>query len=95
MCLGGMQLTRGEAIKKPLSKAKAVDVRDAFVKQVYGRVFIWIVEKINKAIYKEGQPGNRRTSIGVLGRTDFPSCRSLRPPLIPLLPLLLTRHFRV
>ena len=28
-----------------------MDVRDAFCKGIYGRVFIWIVEKINKAVF--------------------------------------------
>lgn len=28
-----------------------MDVRDAFVKGIYGRVFIWIVSKINQAVY--------------------------------------------
>ena len=66
-------MTRGESIKKPLSVSKAVDVRDAFVKQVYGRIFIWIVEKINTAIYKSSAVKGR-TSIGVLG-TPVPSPR--------------------
>ncbi|EDQ89347.1 uncharacterized protein MONBRDRAFT_37062 [Monosiga brevicollis MX1] len=64
------QVTRGEVIKKPLSVEKAIDVRDAFVKQVYGRVFIWLVDKINLAIYKEGS-GGARYSIGVLDIFGF------------------------
>ena len=43
----------GEVIVTPLSAAQALDVRDAFVKGIYGRVFIWIVNKINIVIYKE------------------------------------------
>ena len=47
----------------------ALDVRDAFVKGIYGRMFIWIVDKINKAIYKPAS-GLRR-SIGVLDIFGF------------------------
>ncbi|EDO35658.1 predicted protein [Nematostella vectensis] len=43
---------RGEMIFTPVSKDKAKDIRDAFCKGIYGRVFVWIVNKINKAIYK-------------------------------------------
>ena len=45
-------VTRGEVVVSPLSSAAAQDVCDAFVKGIYGRVFIWIVQKINKTIYK-------------------------------------------
>lgn len=63
-------ITRGETIVKQLSAERAVDVRDAFVKQVYGRVFVWIVDKINQAISKEGA-ANRRSRIGVLDIFGF------------------------
>lgn len=42
---------RGEMIFSPVSAVKAVDIRDAFVKGIYGRIFIWIVNKINAAIF--------------------------------------------
>lgn len=42
----------GEVITTALSASQALDVRDAFVKGIYGRVFIWIVQKINKIIFK-------------------------------------------
>ena len=49
-----------------------MDVRDAFVKGIYGRMFIWLVEKINKAIYKpKGGSKHYRTSIGVLDIFGF------------------------
>jgi myosin-7 len=64
--------TRGEVMVTPLSADDAADVRDAFVKAIYGRVFIWIVEKINKAIYKPPEPGRHvRFSIGVLDIFGF------------------------
>ena len=45
-------LTRGETIISPLSASQARDVCDAFVKGIYGRMFVWIVRKINEVIYK-------------------------------------------
>ena len=65
-------LIRGEVIVSPIKKVDAVDVRDAFVKGIYGRTFIWIVEKINKAIYKPKQDKfQKRLSIGVLDIFGF------------------------
>ncbi len=45
-------ITRGETIVSPVSASNARDVCDAFVKGVYGRMFIWIVNKINQVIFK-------------------------------------------
>ena len=45
-------LTRGEVIVSPLNAETAHDVCDAFVKGIYGRQFVWIVQKINEAIFK-------------------------------------------
>ena len=42
---------RGEMIVSPLVSKQSVHVRDAFVKGIYGRVFEWIVNKINNAVY--------------------------------------------
>ncbi len=33
---------------------------DAFVKGIYGKMFIWIVEKINSAIFKAKDPSAYR-----------------------------------
>ena len=49
-----------------------MDVRDAFVKGIYGRMFLWMVDKINIAIYKPKQSGKHiRSSIGVLDIFGF------------------------
>ena len=45
-------VTRGESIISPISSASAQDVCDAFVKGIYGRQFIWIVNKVNEVIFK-------------------------------------------
>ena len=64
--------TRGESVVTTLNTEAAMDVRDAFVKGIYGRMFIWLVEKINKAIYKpKGGSKHYRTSIGVLDIFGF------------------------
>ncbi|XP_070761320.1 myosin VIIAa isoform X1 [Enoplosus armatus] len=66
-------ITRGETVSTPLSIEQALDVRDAFVKGIYGRLFVWIVEKINAAIYKPASsiPKGLRRSIGLLDIFGF------------------------
>uniref|UniRef100_UPI003AADE5E4 unconventional myosin-VIIa-like n=1 Tax=Centroberyx gerrardi TaxID=166262 RepID=UPI003AADE5E4 len=66
-------ITRGETVSTPLSMEQALDVRDAFVKGIYGRLFVWIVEKINAAIYKppSHEPKALRRSIGLLDIFGF------------------------
>ena len=44
---------RGEAVTSPMNMRMARDVKDALVKGVYGRLFVWIVDKINSTICKE------------------------------------------
>lgn len=62
-------LAHGETVISTLSKEQSIDVRDAFVKGVYGRLFILIVKKINNAIYKPKT--TMRTAIGVLDIFGF------------------------
>uniref|UniRef100_A0A8C9R5F2 Myosin VIIAa n=1 Tax=Scleropages formosus TaxID=113540 RepID=A0A8C9R5F2_SCLFO len=66
-------ITRGETVSTPLSVEQALDVRDAFVKGIYGRLFVWIVDKINAAIYKppSTEPKAVRRSIGLLDIFGF------------------------
>lgn len=52
-----------------LSREQSLDVRDAFVKGIYGRLFVHIVSKINNAIYRP--KGQSRCSIGVLDIFGF------------------------
>ncbi|CAI9727339.1 myosin-VIIa-like isoform X1 [Octopus vulgaris] len=64
--------TRGDSVTSTMGTAASVDVRDAFVKGIYGRMFVWIVDKINEAIYKPTiSPSHYRTSIGVLDIFGF------------------------
>ncbi|XP_069060011.1 unconventional myosin-VIIa [Pleurodeles waltl] len=66
-------ITRGETVSTPLSMEQALDVRDAFVKGIYGRLFVWIVDKINAAIYRplSLEPKGVRRSIGLLDIFGF------------------------
>ncbi|XP_068600827.1 unconventional myosin-VIIa-like [Brachionichthys hirsutus] len=66
-------ITRGESVATPLSEEQGLDVRDAFVKGIYGRLFIWIVDKINAAIYRPPASESTavRRSIGLLDIFGF------------------------
>ncbi|XP_061402016.1 myosin-VIIa [Musca vetustissima] len=59
----------GETVVSTLSREQSVDVRDAFVKGIYGRLFVHIVRKINAAIYKPR--ATSRNAIGVLDIFGF------------------------
>jgi len=68
--------TRGESVSTTLAATASMDVRDAFVKGIYGRMFVGIIGRINVAIYRPiaGAERSGRTSIGVLdifGFEDF------------------------
>ncbi|XP_058816281.1 myosin-VIIa-like [Topomyia yanbarensis] len=59
----------GERVISHVSKEQAIEARDAFVKAIYGKIFIMIVDKINCAIYKHNP--RSRISIGVLDIFGF------------------------
>ncbi|KAM3932114.1 unconventional myosin-VIIb isoform 2-T2 [Leptodactylus fuscus] len=66
-------IVRGDSVSKPLSCSKAADGRDAFTKGIYGRMFMWIVNKINEAIFTptSKELGTQRRSIGLLDIFGF------------------------
>ncbi|KAM6260380.1 unconventional myosin-VIIb [Spheniscus humboldti] len=66
-------IVRGESVSRPLNIVQAADGRDAFVKGIYGRIFLWIVNKINSAIFNptSQKPKSRRQSIGLLDIFGF------------------------
>ncbi|KAL3866171.1 hypothetical protein ACJMK2_043499, partial [Sinanodonta woodiana] len=43
-------ITRGEHVKRFYSKQQADDARDAMAKFLYGRLFGWIVNKVNQLL---------------------------------------------
>ena len=64
--------TRGESVTTTMATDVSMDVRDAFVKGVYGRMFIWLVNKINMAIFKpKPNAAHYRKSIGLLDIFGF------------------------
>ncbi|KAM8953167.1 unconventional myosin-VIIb [Pelodytes ibericus] len=66
-------LIRGDSLSKPLSYTQASDGRDAFMKGIYGRLFMWIVNKINGAIFtpQSSELENERRSVGLLDIFGF------------------------
>ncbi|KAM4771803.1 unconventional myosin-VIIb [Rhinophrynus dorsalis] len=66
-------IVRGENVSKPLNCTQASDGRDAFMKGIYGRMFLWIVNKINGAIFTPPSDDleNERRSIGLLDIFGF------------------------
>uniref|UniRef100_A0A8K9WLW3 Myosin VIIBa n=1 Tax=Oncorhynchus mykiss TaxID=8022 RepID=A0A8K9WLW3_ONCMY len=66
-------MTSRESVTKPLTSAQAMDGKDAFVKAIYGRLFVWVVGKINKAVFKPPPEDTKyvRQSIGLLDIFGF------------------------
>ncbi|GAA6066987.1 unconventional myosin-VIIa, partial [Tachysurus ichikawai] len=66
-------ITRGESVSMALSVDQGFDVRDAFVKGIYGRLFVWIVDKINAATYRAPPTKDKviHRSIGLLDIFGF------------------------
>ncbi|XP_053294879.1 unconventional myosin-VIIa [Pleuronectes platessa] len=66
-------MTNRERVTKPLSSEQAEHCRDAFVKAIYNKMFIWIVEKINSVTYKKStsEADSPYHSIGLLDIFGF------------------------
>eukprot|EP00751_Fragilariopsis_kerguelensis_P003632 CAMPEP_0170814840 /NCGR_PEP_ID=MMETSP0733-20121128/37986_1 /TAXON_ID=186038 /ORGANISM="Fragilariopsis kerguelensis, Strain L26-C5" /LENGTH=1580 /DNA_ID=CAMNT_0011173051 /DNA_START=245 /DNA_END=4987 /DNA_ORIENTATION=+ len=63
-------VARGEEIKTELTIDKAIDARDALAKTIYGSLFLWVVEQVNKSILWDNDD-EVRSSIGVLDIFGF------------------------
>jgi myosin V len=64
--------TRTESYKVPLKAEVAKDAADSFAKEVYGKLFLWVVNEINNATraednYKDGT----MTDFGIIGLLDI------------------------
>ncbi|XP_072911410.1 myosin-IIIa [Hemitrygon akajei] len=70
-------VTRGETIVRPNTVEKATDVRDATAKALYGRLFSWIVNRINALLKPEtflsdaDNNVDKGTDIGILDIFGF------------------------
>ena len=64
---------RGETSMIPLNPSETVETRDALAKALYDRLFNWIVEKLNKTLYREEMEDgvNKVKSIGILDIFGF------------------------
>ncbi|XP_061791016.2 unconventional myosin-VIIb-like [Nerophis lumbriciformis] len=65
--------TNRERVTKPLDCDQASASRDAFVKAIYNKLFIWIVGKINSVTYKKlaDNPKSTFLSVGLLDIFGF------------------------
>jgi len=64
--------TRGSVIKRRLKDHQAIDVRDATAKALYGRLFGWIVNKVNQLLAPPmASRGEEVTEIGILDIFGF------------------------
>ncbi|XP_037537916.1 unconventional myosin-VIIa [Nematolebias whitei] len=71
-------MTTRERVTKPLSSDQATDCRDAVVKAIYNKLFVWIVGNINSTIYKKlsSKPRSSYLSIGLLDIFGFENFRT-------------------
>lgn len=64
--------TRNEVYKVPLKQDQAKEACDAFAKEVYGKVFLWVVEQINAATNaEENYKGGGMGDFGIIGLLDI------------------------
>uniref|UniRef100_A0A8C8DRH0 non-specific serine/threonine protein kinase n=1 Tax=Oryzias sinensis TaxID=183150 RepID=A0A8C8DRH0_9TELE len=64
-------VARGETIVRPNTVEKAVEVRDAMGKALYGRLFSWIVNRINVLLRPDSQEAEKGLNIGILDIFGF------------------------
>ncbi|XP_078137393.1 myosin-IIIa [Sander vitreus] len=66
-------VARGETIVRPNTVEKAAEVRDAMGKALYGRLFSWIVNRINVLLRPNSHPGedDKGFNIGILDIFGF------------------------
>ena len=65
-------VTRGETFKVPLKADFAKDSSEALAKEIYEKLFIWLVREINAATCAEDNyDGNRKSDFGIIGLLDI------------------------
>jgi myosin-5 len=64
--------TRNETYKVPLNPQTARDATESFAKEIYGRLFLWLVRNINDATAAElNYKSGTMTDFGVIGMLDI------------------------
>ncbi|XP_030048618.1 myosin-IIIa [Microcaecilia unicolor] len=66
-----VSVTRGESIQRLHTQQQAEDARDSIARMVYGRVFGWIVRKINELLAHTVLPDVELKEIGILDIFGF------------------------
>lgn len=69
-------VTHGETIERLNTIVQAMDTRDAIAKALYGRLFSWIVNKINPMLHPYTNESTHVLSIGILDIFGFENFRS-------------------
>jgi myosin V len=63
---------RGEVFKVPLKPDGAKDVADAFAKEIYSKVFLWLVREVNQATCAElNYTGGKTSGFSTIGLLDI------------------------
>lgn len=63
-------VVQGERVISTIAKEQAIEARDAFVKAIYGKIFLMVVDQINSTIYRPNKRADK-VSIGVLDIFGF------------------------
>lgn len=69
-------ITHGETIERLNTIVQAMDIRDAIAKALYGRLFSWIVNKINPMLHPKDFDPSDTLNIGILDIFGFENFRS-------------------
>ena len=71
--------TNTEIVQSPVTAEKAADNRMSLAKAIYGRMFDWLVQRVNRAM-----EGDFRSSSNIIGAARGGGDTVLRRPLIIL-----------